>query len=141
MIGKIDGPGALRPAQPAKKAGKAGSADSAGFSHHLDEAGEAGPATGISSTSAVSGIIGLQEVDDATHHASKGKRRANDILDRLEDLRIQLLTGTISRSQLTQLIHIINTQRHQVTDPRLKEVLDEVDLRAQVELAKHAANL
>ena len=141
LIGKIDGPGSIRPAQPARKAGKATGADSAGFAKHLDEADETGPAAGVSGVNSVSGIYGIQEVDDATAHASKGKRRAVDILDRLDDLRIELLTGTISRDKLMQLLRIVNAQRHSVTDPRLKEVLDEVDLRAQVELAKHAANL
>jgi len=69
--------------------------------------------------------------------ASKGKLRAMDILDRLEDLRIQILTGGISRDKLLQLTHVVSAHRAQVTDPQLGEVLDQIDLRAQVELAKY----
>jgi hypothetical protein len=138
VISKIDGPSGVRPTQTVRRAGKASASGGAGFAKHLDETSEAGAAHGISGTGAVSGILGAQEVDDALAHASKGKLRAQDILDRLEDLRLELLTGSISRDKLLQLVHVVNTRRGQVNDPRLAEILDEIDLRAQVELAKHA---
>ena len=53
---------------------------------------------------------------------------------------LELLTGAISRDKLLQLGHLVNTRKGEVTDPRLAEILDEIDLRAQVELAKHASN-
>ena len=91
----------------------------------------------MSGTSGVSGVLGVQEIDDALAQASRGKLRALDILDRLEDLRIELLTGAITREKLMQLTQVVSARRGQVTDPRLGEVLDEIDLRAQVELAKY----
>ena len=100
--------------------------------------GDASASSSVSGATNVSGILGVQEVDDALSHASKGKMRAEDILDRLEDLRVELLTGAISREKLLQLTHLVNVRRGQVSDPRLAEILDEIDLRAQVELAKHS---
>jgi hypothetical protein len=47
------------------------------------------------------------------------------------------LTGVISRDKLRKLTQVVSARRGEVTDPRLKEVLDEIDLRAQVELAKY----
>ena len=138
MISKIEGPGPIRTAQPVKRTAKTSGASGTSFAKHLDETEEAGAAQGVSGTGAVSGILGIQEVDDALAHASHGKLRAQDILDRLEDLRIELLTGTLSREKLVQLARVINNRRAQVTDPRLAEILDEIDLRAQVELAKYA---
>lgn len=140
MISKIEGPGGIRPTQTVKRAGKASAAGGTAFAKHLDESSEAGAAHGIAGAGAVSGILGVQEVDDALAHASKGKLRAQDILDRLDDLRMELLTGAISRDKLLQLAHVVSTRRGEVTDPRLVEVLDEIDLRAQVELAKYANN-
>ena len=139
MISKIEGPGSIRSAQPIKRAGKTSSAGGTSFAKHLDESSEAGAAHGVGAAGAVSGVIGIQEVDDALSHPSRGKLRAQDILDRLEDLRLQLLTGAISRDKLLQLAHIVNVRRSQVTDPRLAEILDEIDLRAQVELAKYSS--
>jgi len=55
----------------------------------------------------------------------------------LDELRMDLLDGSISKEKLMQLSRIVNVRRSQVTDPKLAALLDEVDLRAQVELAKY----
>jgi len=138
VISKIEGPGSIRTAQPVKRTAKTTGASGTSFAKHLDETSDADAPHGIAGTGAISGVLGVQEVDDALAHASKGKLRAQDILDRLDDLRIELLTGSISREKLQQLARVISARRAQVTDPRLAEILDEIDLRAQVELAKHA---
>lgn len=134
VINKIEGPGPIRAPQTVKRTGKAAPASGTSFAKQLDEAGST---QGVSGSSAVGGVLGIQEVDDALAHASRGKARAQDILDRLEDLRMELLLGTISKEKLLQLSRIVNARRAQITDPRLQEVLDEIDLRAQVELAKY----
>ena len=134
---KIEGLGPIRTPQPIRRVAKTGGASGSSFAKHLDETSEAGAAHGVAGAGAVSGVLGVQEVDDALAHASKGKMRAQDILDRLEDLRVELLTGTLSREKLLQLTRIVGARRAQVTDPRLAEILDEIDLRAQVELAKY----
>ncbi len=138
MINRIDGPGSLRPTTTVRRAGKTSSASGSSFSKHLDETSETSATGSLSGAGAVTGVLGVQEVDDALAHASKGKLRAEDILDRLEDLRLDVLTGAISRDKLLQLAHVVNSRKAQVTDPRLVELLDEIDLRAQVELAKYA---
>jgi hypothetical protein len=140
VISKIEGPGGIRPTQSVKRPAKTGAAGGTAFAKHLDESSEAGATHGIAGAGAVSGILGVQEVDDALAHASKGKLRAQDILDRLDDLRMELLTGAISRDKLLQLAHVVSARRGEVTDPRLMEVLDEIDMRAQIELAKYANN-
>jgi hypothetical protein len=91
----------------------------------------------MSGANSIMGVLGVQEIDDALAQASRGKMRALDILDRLEDLRIELLSGAISRDKLMQLSQVVSARRAEVTDPHLAEVLDEIDLRAQVELAKY----
>ncbi len=140
MIDKIDGLGSIRSAQPVKRAAKSDSASGSSFATHLGEGDESAPVSGMSSTNAVNGILGVQEVDDALAHASRGKLRAEDILDRLDDLRLELLAGGISREKLLQLSRMVAHRRGQITDPKLAALLDEVDLRAQVELAKHSAD-
>ncbi len=137
MIDKIDGLGGVRTTAPVKRAARSDSSGGTSFAKHLGESEEASASSGISSTSGISAILGAQEVEDALDHASRGKMRAEDILDRLEDLRLQLLAGTISREKLLQLTRIVSSRRAQVTDPRLAEILDAIDLRAQVELAKY----
>jgi len=137
VISKIDGTGPIRTPQQIRRAAKAGGASGTTFAKTLDESSDANASQAMSGTSSVSGVLGVQEIDDALAQASRGKLRALDILDRLEDLRIELLSGAISREKLVMLTQVVSARRAQVTDPRLAEVLDEIDLRAQVELAKY----
>lgn len=138
MIDRIDGPGIIKSAQPVKRTTKSGSTGGSSFAKHLDDSSESGAATGVTSAAAIAGVLGVQEVDDALERASRGKMRAEDILDQLDSLRVDILTGAISRDKLLQLAHIVHARRLEVTDPRLGEILDEIDLRAQVELAKYS---
>lgn len=137
MIDKIDGLGGVRTTQTVRRAAKSDSGGTS-FAKQIEDTEETGATGGLTGASTISGILGVQEVDDALSRASKGKMRAEDILDRLEDLRLELLSGGISRDKLMQLSRIVNIRRAQITDPRLAEVLDAIDLRAQVELAKYS---
>ncbi|MEI8394327.1 MAG: flagellar assembly protein FliX [Rhodospirillaceae bacterium] len=133
---KIDSPSSLRSGtikRPGRTEGGGGK-----FSKIVQD--ETAGATGVASSNPVNVVdrlLTLQEVDDATARASKGKKRAQDLLDGLDDLRHGLLTGTISRDKLVALAKMAQSRRASVDDPRLAEILDEIDLRAQVELAKY----
>lgn len=63
-------------------------------------------------------------------------RRGEDILDRLDELRHALLIGVVPKERLIQLAQMVRARRDKVADPRLAAVLDEIELRAEVELAK-----
>ena len=58
------------------------------------------------------------------------------MLDLLDDVRLGLLEGTIPASRLIALADTVRGKRDEVSDPRLAEVLDEIELRAAVEAAK-----
>jgi hypothetical protein len=58
------------------------------------------------------------------------------LLDRLDDLRLALLAGGLSPGQISELQRVVMSERALVDDPRLLAVLDQIDLRARVELAK-----
>ncbi|MDD3371253.1 MAG: flagellar assembly protein FliX [Alphaproteobacteria bacterium] len=139
MIDKIDGLGNVRTTAPVKRTARSSGSSGTSFAKELGETEESSASAGITGTSGISGILGVQEVEDALDHASKGRLRAEDILDRLEDLRIELLSGTISKEKLLQLSRIVSTRRASIKDPRLAEILDAIDLRAQVELAKYTS--
>lgn len=68
------------------------------------------------------------------------KRRAaahgNDILDKLEDLRAAILTGVISKSKLIELAQTLRDKREPGLDKELNQILDDIELRAEIELAK-----
>ncbi len=134
---KIESSGPVRPGATAKGAKRAAASD---FADNLasTESTEPAPA-GIGAASAVGGIaalLALQEVPDASVGRSKALLRADQMLDRLEDLRRGLLLGVIARDKLGDLARLAREGATGVGDPKLREILGEIELRAEVELAK-----
>jgi Class II flagellar assembly regulator len=84
----------------------------------------------------VDALLSLQEVPDATLSTRRAMAHAENILDALEDVQMGLVTGILPKGQLTRLLGLIRREQSQVQDPKLAEVLKEVELRAHVELAK-----
>jgi len=134
---KIDPTGPARSAGSARRSERSGGARSGEFARHLDTST---PASSIGTGSPVGPIntfLSLQEVDDPlTGGGKRAAKRAEDILDELDALRDGLLAGTLSRDSIIRLASLVRTRRPDVTSPELKEVLDEIELRAEVELAK-----
>jgi hypothetical protein len=125
----------MRSASSLRRAAKPGEA----FADMLLSAGEETSTSGAKAAAAPSGIaalLSLQEAETATDRASRGRARAEDLLAELDHLRVGLLSGQINRSGLERLVALAASQRPQVDDSRLAALLDEIDLRAQVELAK-----
>ena len=57
-------------------------------------------------------------------------------LDELHELRIGLIDGWVSEAQLRRLADTLAVVRAPIEDPGLESVLEEVEVRAAVELAK-----
>ncbi|MBB6250501.1 flagellar assembly protein FliX [Nitrospirillum iridis] len=133
---KIEGPGSSLPSSQTRKTQRAGG-DS--FRTHVSDGDSdegAKSVTGAQTAMAITPLLALQEVDDALNSKRKARQRAETLLDKLEELRLGLLAGTYPRERLQELVRMVQSRRDTVTDPRMQEVLDEIDLRAQVELAK-----
>jgi hypothetical protein len=138
---KISESGSIR-SQPLRRIGRTGSGKSTDFAHHLtgddDQTPVSSPVTGPASVGSVDSLLSLQEVGDSTTGRSKGLQRASDLLDRLEEIRYGLLMGGLSRESLQDLAHSVRQQRSSVNDPALGEILDQIEVRAAVELAKYS---
>ncbi|HEY1632718.1 MAG TPA: flagellar assembly protein FliX [Rhizomicrobium sp.] len=85
---------------------------------------------------AVETILTLQNIDDASSGPSKGVARGEALLALLDDVRDGLLSGGIPRATLNRLANAVSRRHETFQDPKLQSVLDEIDLRARVELAK-----
>ena len=133
---KISGPGPIRPS-PARPGKATRAASGANFSSALaSEAPVVGNVTSAAAINPIDGILAVQEVGDATDGRSRGIKRGHGLLDRLDELRHGLLAGSIDRDRLLGLRREIAEKRVTLGDPRLSAVLDEIDVRAAVELAK-----
>lgn len=95
-----------------------------------------GPAAATGQVASAQALLAVQEVGDATAGRSKGLMRAEDMLEALEDLRRGLLMGTVSKAKLESLARLARARRETIDDPHLNAILDEIELRAEVELAK-----
>ena len=74
-----------------------------------------------------------------SHKTDSDKKQASSrvlILDRLEDIRQGLLVGAISKPRLEELAGTIKETREAALDPVMSDILDEIELRAKIELAK-----
>jgi hypothetical protein len=84
-------------------------------------------------------LLVAQEAQDAPDAAVARRRsveRGHDILDQLDELRLALIAGAVPRRRLERMVELVAHRRTAVADPRLAAVLDEIDLRARIELAK-----
>ena len=84
----------------------------------------------------VGSLVSIQEVGDAESGRSRGLSRGHDLLDGLEALRRNLVLGGLTESQIEQLKSLAAGARSSVNDPILAEILNEIEIRAAVELAK-----
>jgi hypothetical protein len=117
-----------------RRSEKGGQAKAGDFSRLLEGLDETAAPRSAAATVAVDPLLNVRDATDRS--GGRPRRRAEDMLDRLEELRLGLLAGEIPREKLESLEKLVQEQRGAVSDPRLSELLDEIELRARVELAK-----
>lgn len=123
---------------PASSGGvrRAGARSGASFSDTLKQVESTSVASGATSVTAVSAVMSIQEVDADGASQAQALQRGEEMLDRLDELRLGLIEGRLAPDRIEALLKLVQERRETVQDPRLKEILDDIDLRAQVELAK-----
>lgn len=132
---KITGTGPLRSSPARRKDAASGTASGAFASELHQSARPQGPA-GPGPLETLEALLAVQEVPDAAQSGRRAQRHAEDLLDRLEEVRNALLIGALPRQKLDELARLVRLRRNLVLDPRLADVLDEIELRCRVELAK-----
>ncbi|MDP6589712.1 MAG: flagellar assembly protein FliX [Alphaproteobacteria bacterium] len=85
----------------------------------------------------ISAVLALQDVADSTSRGADNMIRGKKILEHLDKIRLGLLSGGIPRQTLQRLAAELNAARAETADPRLRAILDEIKLRARVEIAKY----
>ena len=94
------------------------------------------PVASTNRISSVDAVVGMQEITDDNKDGRGAKNRANQILDKLEDIRMGLLLGEIPKSNLEELSKVLQVARENSVDSKLLEIIDDIELRAKIELAK-----
>lgn len=96
-------------------------------------------ASATSSTASVadvSALMALQGVETATERRRRAIRRGGGLLDRLDELKLALLSGDGDEATLDRLARGLREDRPEEREAGLSDLLDQIDLRASVELAK-----
>jgi len=101
-----------------------------------EEPGAALHANDIASASALSNLLALQEISQEDVQRKKLVQQGHNMLDSLENIRRHLLTGTMPAQALINLMREISVKKQMINDPALTEIIDDIELRAAVELAK-----
>lgn len=130
---KVTGPGPISSQTPQRTARSEG-----GFSVSKGSGGgsAATPVAGAASVGSVAALLALQEEDGPLERRRKAIRRGNGLLDRLDAVKVALLDGGDGALALQALAKAAAEERHGDPDQALQEILDHIETRAAVELAK-----
>ena len=132
---KVYGPA---PSSPA--AGRSAARPAAdGFAPAQEAAASAASARAapLGSVGSLEALLALQEALSPTERRRRAVRRGGRILDALDDLRLAVLDPeAVDGPALERLAGAVREAREGADDPGLDDVLEQIELRAAVELAK-----
>jgi hypothetical protein len=131
---RITGPNSSTPAREGQAARRTG-----GGTFRLDESGASRPqaaATSARSLGGIDALVALQGVDDATGRRRRAVSRGRAALDVLDEIKIGLLGGRLEPSMLGRLRMLSAELKEATGEAGLDRVLEEIDLRVEVEIAK-----
>lgn len=135
---KIEGPDRSRKISDARKSDKASAADG-DFSAYLSAGVKKPQGAGAThSIARVDALLSVQSVESPTERAARKRmrERGEGVLKELDKLRHGLLTNSLTLGDIINVADVVASHREKIDDPKLVAILDEIDLRAQIELAK-----
>ncbi len=135
---KIQGPSKTSGPSKTEKKGKASSSDESFGDFIASQTGGAAPTSTTKSIASIDSLLSIQSVEDPTARAAKKRvrQRGFDVLGELDKIRMAMLNGSLTIGHMIDIADVVASHREKVTDPKLTAIMDEIDLRAQVELAK-----
>ena len=83
----------------------------------------------------IDAILALQAVDGPLTGRKKALRRGASLLDMLDEIKTDLLIGRVSSDSLDRMTAMLSEMRERSL-PGLDSLLDDIELRVRVELAK-----
>ena len=135
---KIEGPSKSQKAGKSSKAAKTGKTDGTFGAMVADAAKETAGTAATQSIAKVDALLAVQGVESSTERKARRqvRERADNILRQMDHLRLAILTGNLTLGQVVDIADVVASHRETINDPQMSAVLDEIDLRAQIEIAK-----
>jgi hypothetical protein len=132
-IGSTSGPSrAERRSKVGGKTAESGFADLLGTNDVAPGSSIAAPPT----ITAMSSLIAVQEVEDREARRRNLISHGDRLLDLLTDLRNGLVMGGLSRATIETISESLQQRKEAIDDPALLGLIQEIEVRAAVELAK-----
>lgn len=138
---KISGSGEIKKPADLKKIKRASSADAAAFASMLDSAADSAAAGAVEHVALQPNILAVQNVAYDSASRRQQLKRGDDMLKYLDEIRMGLLSGGIAKGRLQELKNIVSAASGSFDDPKLQELIEEIETRAAVELAKLDINM
>ncbi|MFK7791362.1 MAG: flagellar assembly protein FliX [Devosiaceae bacterium] len=132
---RVEGPKSSTSVGKAKKAASGSGAFSVPAGDSGGQSAASSAASGAMGVQSLDAILALQSVDTAEDKSRRAVRHGHDLLDQLEALRADLLAGHISPQRVGALLALLRAKQG-ADDPALAALVDDISLRARVELAK-----
>lgn len=136
---KITGPGGPAASQTGPRTARSPGGFSLGGAAAAASPAAAPAVSASGGVAGVSALMALQGVEDATERRRRALRRGGGLLDRLDDLKMAMLSGEAAGPALERLARATAETVAGELEPDLASVLAQIDLRAAVELAKAEA--
>jgi hypothetical protein len=131
---RISGPNG--PAAPAA-GGAARRGTSGTFSLPQDDATPTPAGAGaVRTVGGIEALMALQGVESAEERRRRAVKRGHTALDLLDEIKLALLSGRLGSDMVHKLRAAAAGLKDLSGDPRVDQVLAEIDLRVEVELAK-----
>lgn len=134
-VSSASGPGGVGAAGRGKGVG-GGAGFSLGGTAPAAGASGAAPVGGVQGVASIGALLALQEMGTPTERRRRAVGRAGRILDVLDEVKIAVLDGEVRGIDLERLRRAVQGARDGTDDAGLEGVLDEIETRAAVELAK-----
>ena len=96
----------------------------------------AGNASALQTVGSIEALIALQGIEDVAERRKQAVKRGRTALDALDELKLGLLGSTLTPATLAKLRSVAAGLKQGSGDQALDAVLDEIDLRVEVEIAK-----
>jgi hypothetical protein len=84
-------------------------------------------------------LLALQAVEEPGERRRRAVKRGQAALDVLEEMKLAVLSGSLDPASLGRLKSALGRFEERSGDPQLDFILSQIELRAEVELAKYSA--
>ncbi len=140
-VNRISGPRGAGPAGAARRSGGQGDGSFRGLvdapqGSSAGSVASAGAAHATGAAHALSALLQVQERDGERGRNRKAQQRGADLIALLEGVQEALLSGRLGRDRLEMLRAALARDRGMASDPELAGIIADIELRAEVELAK-----